>query len=110
MPSSVIANIASRLRQARRIVDLAYPRFGSALLQRQSRGGSVRDDVATDRFLRIGVVHGARSAVDLRHNLIRDDHGNTELICETLQRAHEFGEVGLPTAELAAAHEVCAVE
>ena len=55
------------LRQAGRVVNFANPLFSAALPQVQSRGGRVRDDVASDRFLRVGGEHGA--AIDLGHHL-----------------------------------------
>ena len=58
------------LRQAGRVVNFAYPLFAPALSQVQPRGGRVRDDVASDRFLGVGGEHGA--AIDLSHYLKRD--------------------------------------
>ena len=58
------------LRQAGRVVNFAYPLFAPALPQVQPRGGRVRDDVASDRFLGVGGEHGA--AIDLSHYLKRD--------------------------------------
>ena len=70
----------------------------------------MRDDVAPNRFLRVRVKHRARAAVDLGHDLIRDDDRNAELVRQALERAHEFGEVGLAGGEFASAGEIGAVE
>ena len=70
----------------------------------------MRNDVAPDRLLRIGIEHGAGPAVDLRDDLIRNNDRDAELVRETLEGAHKFGEVGLAGGELAAAGEVGAVE
>lgn len=68
------------------------------------------DDVATNRFLGIGVEHGRRATVDLGDDLVRDDDSDAKLIGKALQRAHEFGQVRLAVAELSAAEEVGSVQ
>ena len=98
------------LRQTRTIINLTDPRLAPALLETQSRRARVRDDIATDRFLRVGIEHGARPAVDLGDDLIRDDDRDAELVREPLQRAHEFRQVRLARGEFAAADEIRAVE
>ena len=75
------------LWQTRTIIDFTNPRLPPPLLQTQPRRARVRDDVASDRFLRVRIEHGARTAVDLRDDLIGDDDGDAELIREALQRA-----------------------
>ncbi len=70
----------------------------------------MRDDIPADRLLRIRIEHRARPAIDLSHDLIRDDDRDAELVGQPLQRAHELSEVGLARGELAAAGEVGAVE
>lgn len=87
---------AIALRQTWRVIDLAHSRLASPLLQTQPRSRRMRDDVAADRFFRVRVEHRARSAIDLRNNLIRDDYRDAELVSKPLKRPHEFGEMGLP--------------
>ena len=70
----------------------------------------MRDNVPSDRLLRIRIEHGARPAIDLRNDLIGNDDRDAELVREALQRAHEFREVRLAGRELAPAGEVSAVE
>lgn len=101
---------AITLRQTGAIIDLTDPRLPPALLETQPRGRSVRDDVPSNRLLRVRIEHGAGSAVDLSDDLVRDDDRDAELVREALEGAHELREVCLPGGELAAAGEVGAVE
>ena len=70
----------------------------------------MRNNIAANRLLRIRIKHGAGPAINLRNDLIGDDDRDAELVRETLEGAHEFGEVGLAGGELAAAGEVGAVK
>ena len=70
----------------------------------------MRDDIPANRLLRIGIEHGAGTAIDLRNDLVRNDDRDAEFVREPLERAHELGEVRLAGGELAAAGEVGAVE
>ena len=72
------------LRQTRTVVDFTNPRLPSPLLQTQPRCACVGNDVASDGLLRVWIEHGARTAVDLRDDLIGDDDSDTELVREAL--------------------------
>lgn len=75
------------LRQTGAVVDFADSGLGTALLQAQSRSTGMGNDVTANGLFRVWVEHGTWSAVHLCHNLIRDDHCNSELICESLERS-----------------------
>lgn len=98
------------LWQTRAVVNLTDARLAPPLLQAQPRGTGVRDDIATDGFLRVRVEHGTGSTVDLGDNLIGNNDGDAEFVRETLERTHELGEVRLAGGELAAACEIGTVE
>ncbi|PWN97186.1 hypothetical protein FA09DRAFT_64151 [Tilletiopsis washingtonensis] len=68
----------------------------------------VRDNVAANRLL----VVRARiaGAIDLRHDLVGDDDGDSKLVGQAHQAAQELGQMALPRAQLAAARKVGAVE
>jgi len=70
----------------------------------------MRDDIPTNRLLRVGIEHGARPTIDLRNHLIGNDDRDAKLIRQTLQRAHELGQMRLARRELPATDEVGAIE
>ena len=72
------------LRQTGAVINLTDPRLPPSLLQAQPRRARVRDDIPTDRFLRIWVEHGTRATVDLCDDLIGNDDRDAEFVREAL--------------------------
>lgn len=70
----------------------------------------MRNDVASDWLLGIGVEHGRRATINLGDDLVCDDNSDAELIGKALQSAHEFCKVSLPVAELSTTKEVGSVQ
>lgn len=75
---------AIALWQTWAVVDLANTRFSPALPQAEARGTCVRNDVSSDRFLRIWVEHGTWPTIHLCNDLVGDYDGNTKLIRKPL--------------------------
>lgn len=92
----------------RRVDNFQDAVLASSFAQVKPGGGRVRDDVAADCFRGDTAEEGC--SVDLRHHLICDDDGDSELVSETLKLPQELGQVHLPSGELTAARVVCAVQ
>lgn len=83
------------LGETRAVVDFADSRLPPALLQTESGGTGMSNNIAADRFLGVGVIHGAGTTVDLCNHLVRDDDGNAKLVGQSLQCPQKLGHVRL---------------
>ena len=70
----------------------------------------MRNNIATDGFLRIRIKHRTGPTIDLRNHLIRNNNRNTEFIRKALQRAHEFRQMRLPRTQFPPPAEIGSVE
>lgn len=86
------------LRETGTVIDLADTGLVLALAERETSGGGVGDDVATDGLL--GIRHKHRSSIDLGHHLIGDHHRHAKLVGQTLQFPEEATEMHLAISEL----------
>ncbi len=71
----------------------------TSLAKRESGSRGVRDNVTSDGLL--GVSGEGGRAVNLSDNLVRNDNGNTELVCKAHQPSEELGPSAFasPTAQ-----------
>lgn len=87
---------AITLWKTRAIVNLANSSLTAALLQTESSGTGVSDDITTNGFLWIRIKHGTGPTIDLGNDLVRDHDCNAKFICKPLQGTHELSQMGLP--------------
>lgn len=86
------------LGQVGRIVDTTNTVLAPALLEIQSSGGCVSQNVTTNWLLVVRAEHGR--SIHVGHDLIGDHHGNAELVGQSLQHSQETSQVHLSSGQL----------